>query len=275
MAVIASSSLVAAVFGAGSGYLSQRALASRQAKIDYDHAARTRLYEAIGPLRFQLLVACRDVVRRISGHTRNERWNLSPGDYYANSTIYRLLRPLAICALIEKQMNAADFLVDADSIKLLRFEIGAYRLLTNKDPVAYHGALDWGQQTQHVFRDNLRLAAGRLITTKDKDGRPLVMDYGEFRAAYPDPAADEALAPLAGIFVAAGDSLRNNPVFWVRLVGYAHACQRFIADTDSTDSFSNDPVKVSALLADLEDPYIPSNVPGQTAIYDRIIAQGL
>lgn len=269
VAVIASSSLVAAVVGAGSGYVSQRALASRQARIGYEYAARKRLYEALGPLRFQLLVACRDVVRRVSGHTRKRRWNLAPDQYYGSSTIYRLLRPLAICVLIEKQMNAADFSVDPDSIKLLQFEVGAYRILTNRDPLEYHDSLDWARETQHVFRDNLRLAAGRLI----RDGE--VMDFAEFRAAYPDPHTDDALASVARIFDMAGDSLRNNPVFWVRVVGYAYACQHFIAANDTTGSFTNRPVDVPALLADLDDPHIPAHVGEQATIYDRIIDEGL
>ena len=122
--------------GAGATYLSQHALAARQARIGYQYAARKRLYEALGPLRFQLLMASRDVVRRVTGHAPPRTWNLDTAQYYGQSTMYRLLRPLAICILIERQMNAADFSVDPSGVRLLRFEVGAYRMLTNSDPLA-------------------------------------------------------------------------------------------------------------------------------------------
>ena len=72
-------------------------------------------------------------------------------EYYGSNTLYRLLRPLAICTLIERRMNAADFSVDPNTIALLKFEVGAYRMLTNKDPLPYYHQLDWATQTQHVF----------------------------------------------------------------------------------------------------------------------------
>ena len=103
VAVVFSSALVSAFVGAAAAYLSQRSLAKRQALLDYEYNARKRLYEVIGPLRFQLLIACRDVVRRVAGHTRSRRWNMNPADYYGNNTLYRLLRPLAICTLIERK----------------------------------------------------------------------------------------------------------------------------------------------------------------------------
>ena len=159
LAVVVLSGSIAAVVSAGATYLSQHALAARQARIGYQYAARKRLYEALGPLRFQLLMASRDVVRRVTGHAPPRRWNLDSAHYYGQSTMYRLLRPLAICILIERQMNAADFSVDPSGVRLLRFEVGAHRMLTNSDPLPYYTNIDWAIETQHVFRDNLRRAA--------------------------------------------------------------------------------------------------------------------
>jgi len=68
--IILTSAVVAAIVGPVATFLSQRRLADRQAKIDYELAARIRLYEAIGSLRFQLLIAARDVVRRFAQHHR-------------------------------------------------------------------------------------------------------------------------------------------------------------------------------------------------------------
>ena len=126
-------------------------LAKRQALLDYEYNAKKRLYEVIGPLRFQLLIACRDVVRRVSGHTRSRSWNMDPAGYYGSNTLYRILRPLAICTLIERKMNAADFSVDPKTVELLKFEVGAYRMLANRDPLPYYDKIDWATQSQHVF----------------------------------------------------------------------------------------------------------------------------
>jgi hypothetical protein len=269
-AVIASSTLIAAVVGAGAGYVSQRALASRQALIDYDYKARSRLYEAVGPLRFQLLIACRDVVHRVAGHTREKRWRLDPADYYGSNTMYRLLRPLAVCILIERQMNAADFSVDPSTVRLLRFEINAYRMLTNADPVEYYEKLDWGNQSQHMFHDNLRRAATRLITADAH-----VMDYATFHETYPDPRADEAIAPLARIFEKAGESLTRAPVFWVRIVGYAYLCQDLIDVIGAGLGFAEDVLDVPALLKAVDDPQVLAKVGEQEAIYRAIADRGL
>jgi hypothetical protein len=62
--VLLSSAVVAAVVGAVAGYLSQRRLASHQARIDYELTAKRRLYEALGPLHFQLLIAARELASR-------------------------------------------------------------------------------------------------------------------------------------------------------------------------------------------------------------------
>jgi len=272
--VVASSALIAAVAGAVAGYVSQRALASRQARINYEYQARSRLYEAVGPLRFQLLMACRDVVRRVSSHVVHKEWRLNPSGYYGSSTLYRLLRPLAVCILLERQMNAADFSVDPSSVQPLQFQVSAYRMLTNADPLKYYEGLDWAEQTQHVFRDNLRRAAARLVTD-NAGGRPVVMDYATFLATYPDPIADESLAPLARIFKAADGSLTHNAVFWVRLVGYAYLCQDFIQTTGTGLGFTNRSLDVRALLAQVDDSQILAKVGDQESVYRSVVAEGL
>jgi hypothetical protein len=273
-AVVASSTLVAAVVGSVAGYVSQRALAKGEARIGYEYKARSRLYEAIGPLRFQLLMACRDVARRVLTHTLHRDWPMDPAGDYGSSTLHRLLRPLAICTLIDRRMNAADFSVDPSSIRLLRFEIGAYRMLTGADPLPYYADLDWRNQSQHVARDNLRRAAARLIRT-DAGGEPYVMDYAEFLDSCPDPLADKAVAPLARLLKETNGSLTGNPVFWVRLVGYAYLCQRFIDANGSGLGFTQRVVDVRSLVAATDDPEINAHLDEQEQIYQRIVDEDL
>ena len=219
--ILLSSALISAVVGAIAGHLSQRRLAANQARLDYELAAKVRLYEALGPLRFQLLVAARDVVRRVRPH-HTERWVMTPNGYYAGSFIYRLLRPLALAELVERQMAIVDFSVDPTGMELLRFEAAAYRMLTSSDPLPYHDHLDWSRETQHVFRDNLRLAASALIAP-GPGGEAKVVDYSEFleRQTMNHPA----LAPVQRLFAGCSHNLTENAVWWVRIVGYAYACR--------------------------------------------------
>lgn len=275
VAVVLSSALVSALVGSLAGYLSQRSLARRQALLDYEYNAKKRLYEVIGPLRFQLLVACRDVVRRVTGHTRSQHWDMDPAGYYGHNTLYRLLRPLAICTLIERRMNAADFSVDPQTIALLKFEVGAYRMLTNKDPLPYYDdKIDWATQSQHVFRDNLKRASTALIT-EDGDGGPVVMDYSEFLASFPDPAQDVRLAPLAKILRRSRTSMANNAAFWTRVVGYAYLCQQFIAAHGSAMGFTDRTLDVKALVEITQDPAMLKHSSEQEDIYRKIADEGL
>lgn len=87
-AVVLSSALVSAVVGTIAAHLSQRRLATHQARVDYESAARRRLYEALGPLRFQLLIASRDVIRRVRphhSHWRTTNTSIGPGSHSTSS----------------------------------------------------------------------------------------------------------------------------------------------------------------------------------------------
>ena len=273
VAVVLSSALVSAIVGSAAGYFSQRSLAKRQALLDYEYNAKKRLYEVIGPLRFQLLIACRDVVRRVSGRTRSRSWNMDPAGYYGSNTLYRILRPLAICTLIERKMNAADFSVDPKTVELLKFEVSAYRMLANRDPLPYYDKIDWATQSQHVFRDNLRRASTALI--KESRSGPGVMDYSEFLDMFPSPAADPRLAPLAAIIKRSGTSLANNAPFWTRLVGYAYLCQAFIATYGTEMGFTDRTLDVNSLVALARDPEIQQHSAEQEGIFRKVVVEGL
>ena len=219
--LIGTSAVVSAIVGGLVTYLSQNRLLARKAQLDYELEAKKRLYEAVGPLRLQLLLAARDVVRRFQLHHKN-KWNMDPKGYYVKSCVYRLLAPLAVGQLIERQMSVVDFSVDKDAIGLLSFLTHAERMLTGDDVVLNHPHVDWSTQSQHVFRDNLRAAAFKLIIAEpDKPGR--LMSFAEFDASYV-LLETESLRALAMIFKNCQYSLVENPIFWVRVTGYAYAC---------------------------------------------------
>ena len=97
------------------------------------------------------------------------------------------------------------------------------------------------------------------------------MDYAEFLAECPDPASDEALAPLARIIKDSGTSLTHNGVFWVRVVGYAYLCQQFIAANGAGLGFTQRPIEVRRLLEPVDDSAGPgpSREPGADLPRDR------
>src|ERR1051326_1516949 len=109
----------------------------RKATIDYELPAKQRLYQALGPLRLQLIFASRDVVDRVRRHPGTS-WNLDPHEYYGRSFIWRLLRPPAIAALIERQLAIADFSVDPGALDLLRLNAAMEEMLTGGEVLLGH-----------------------------------------------------------------------------------------------------------------------------------------
>jgi hypothetical protein len=277
VAVVVSSTLISAMVGGLVAYLSQRALASRQARLDYEYAAKKRLYEAVGPLRFQLVVAARDLASRVNSHLHSRLWVMTPSGYYVHSFLYRLLRPLAIGVLVERQMSYADFSVDPSSVDLLRFDRSAYRMLTGAEPFVrlradneahlYYNGLDWAEESQHIFRDNLRSAAMFLLTTGTGD-RDVVMDYAEFRQQCPDPPKEPRLAGLAQLFGQNTNSILESPVFWMRLVGYAYCCQDYVIRHGPGIGVAIPDLDVHSLLEKTQDPQIQAHLNDYPAIFD-------
>src|SRR5262245_5505827 len=56
-------------------------LAERTALVEYEWDARKRLYTAISPLKFQLLMACRDAVAQIYSYPQR-RYSTNTSGYY-------------------------------------------------------------------------------------------------------------------------------------------------------------------------------------------------
>jgi hypothetical protein len=234
--------------------------------------ARKRLSEVIGPLRMQLLFSARDVVRRVRGHVR-QGWNMDPSGTYVRSFVYRLLRPLAVSQLIERQMSFADFSVDSSAVALLRFNTAAERMLTGDEILLDHPDADWSGQSERVSRENLRAAAAKLIA--EEEGGPVVIDFARFQRKVPDLQASPELGDLTQIFVGCGDNLTNNPLFWLRVVGYAYACSRLIAEHGIAVGFEDVPLPVEDLLHAVDDDRISTRAADYLQAFEAIIAQGL
>jgi hypothetical protein len=222
----------------------------------------------------QLLFSAREAVHRINSHARSDAgWNMDPSAHYVRSTIYRILRPLAVAQLIERAMGVADFTVDDDAVGLLRFGTAAERMLSGGEIVMDHPAVDWARQTQHLFRDNLRAAAARLIS-EDQD-RPNVIGYERFQEEIPDLLHDDALSSLAGIMSACRERITENPIFWLRLVGYAHACRELIRDQGVRIGFALPAFDTEGLLRQADDDYVAPNADAYVASIQRVVDEGL
>ena len=91
----------------------------------------------------------------------------------------------------------------------------------------------------------------------------------------PDPEADDSLVDLARIFRRSEDNLTKNPLFWLRVVGYAYACSRLISDQGVFLGFENVALPAEEMLAAVDDEIVSSRAREYVAAFDRILAQGL
>jgi hypothetical protein len=193
-------------------------LGARAAEREYEFEARKRLYAALGPLRCQLIVACRDLTSRLSAYSLGTRYGLDLRYYYGRSTLFRILRPIAIAELIERQIYFEDFSVDRDAVSLFRFKEAAYSALSGKALVGDHPRVNWDYQTEHVFYDQLAKVAEAVIVS---DGTR-VMRFTEFDRAVDEDTFVHTLQPMPALF---GDMTpRSKPILWLRLVGFGALC---------------------------------------------------
>lgn len=269
-AVLLSSAVVSAIVSSLATYISQRRLATDQALVEYEFTARKRLYEAIGPLRFQLLMAARDFDRRVKPHHLAD-WDMS-NPYYLSSFVYRFLRPIAIAELIQQHVAVVDFSVDPTARQLLGFEAATYRLLGSDDALPFYPGFDWGSETQHVFRDNLRTAAVLLIRA-DPSGKARVVGYGEFCDA--NLISERRLSPVVQLFTSCERNLTENPVWWVRLVGYAYACAWLVAQQGSDLGFNTSEMDVREMIGAVDDRDILAHLDDYPAIFDKVLERPL
>ena len=255
-------------------YLTQRRLLDRKAQVDYESAARKRLYDEVGPLRFEFLLAARDLESRVLGH-RRQRWNMDTAEYYASSFIYRILHPIAVGDLIERRVGIADFSVDPAAVALLRALKAMERALSGDEVVLNNPQVNWATESQHLFRQNLRLASTALVSNPRDDGPAIVMSFAEFRGAYPDPRTDPRLAALAGIFQKCNSSLLENPIFWLRVVAYGYVCANLIRSQGVPLGFDDRPYSVQDLLSGVSDSSITTQVDAHVRAFDAILERGL
>jgi hypothetical protein len=225
-------------------------LGERAADRDYELAAKKRLYAAIGPLKFQLLLACRDLGSRIA-HFAKKPYVTRISGYYGQTLLYRILRPIAVSDLIERQMAYADFAVDAGAIEVLRFRRALFEAWSGDTVPDEHPAVNWHQQEQHVFSDQLRRAASVMIV---RDTADRVMYHDEFHEFVTNSNNHDRLHPFPRLLD--GFSINAKPLLWIRLVCVGLICNEFIETQGRNIGLKQAPFRLHELLETCNDEYI-------------------
>jgi hypothetical protein len=247
-------SIASVLISGGVAFVNQRDKARYEAKLNYELEARKRLLEAIGPLRFQLLLACQDATARIQ-QLSSGNWNMNVKDYYGAETLYRILRPFAVAELIERQLNYVDFAVDSTMHNLLRFHAAALECLTGGTPVKDSTGerdlegVDWGYQREHLFKGVLRAAASKLIVAEGEGVRcqrsyefwnNITKVLSEERKVLSEERkvlSEERSLSVVTSFIN-GFSPKDKPIFWLRLISLGYVCREFIATDGKAAGFA-------------------------------------
>lgn len=234
-------------------------LGDRSAEREYVLEARKHLYKTIGPLRFQLVIACGDVSSRIRNYGAGPRYAMTMKRYYGWSTLYRLLRPIAIVELIERQIAYADFSVDKTAIALLKFKRAVYTALTDGDAILDHPNANWNNQVEHLFSDTLvTIANSFVIQDDDASGGKRAMSIYEFENFTQQSKNLYAFSPLVEILETF--NIQDKPIFWARLVCFGHICNEYVRQAGSSIGFVYQPFDLKAMLSLVEDKYILTNI---------------
>jgi hypothetical protein len=239
------------------------ALGEHAAEREYHAAARKRLFEATGPLRFQLLLSCRELTQRVKRHLTT-RFAMGLDGYYGQSTLYRILRPLVISELIERQVTSVDFAVDPSSIDVLRFRRAAFLAWTDGGITLNHPAMKWKTQEFHVFSDSLRRAYNSLIVHDSRGDR--VMHYDEFEAFVAERENVDRLHPFPHLLD--GFSIERKPILWLRLVCFGYICNAHVTSAGQKIGFSAKEFPVHDLVSACPDDFVQQHLEE----YERRIA---
>ncbi|MDR9754456.1 hypothetical protein RG836_23720 [Pseudomonas sp. SZMC_28357] len=233
-------------------------LGEKAAERQYRVEAKKRLYAAVGPLRFQLLLAANEFSNRVArlGDTRYV-FDTSLDGYFGRSTSYRLLRMFAVLELIERQIAYADFAVDPFFPTLLRFKKLAFSCLSSDRVSLDHPANDWNNQNQHIFYDTLSAIASRLVVADSQTGER-VMRFDEYNQYVSNESNQKLLAPLPRLFT--GFSPQQKPVLWLRLLTLATLCQAFSKWQGKGVGLENLPLEWRQLLINSGDTFIQANI---------------
>ncbi|WP_444914435.1 hypothetical protein [Microbulbifer sp. TRSA007] len=246
-------------------------LKQHDADIKYNFEARARLYHAIGPLKFQLLLAARDFKVRVSEMPRNP-YSINLGGHYGKSTIYRLARLLCLAELIESKVAYADFAVDDSSIKLLEFKKALFVMLSGSKVICHHPKANWKTQKEHIFFDVLSKIGNALVV---HEGQSIMrcMSFSEFSDELVNVGFVNKLSPLVDVM--SGFCLKDTPILWVRLSCIAVLCNKLIDEIGRPVGFKYTSIDLVSLLKNSDDKYIHCKADKYVRLCRETMSEGL
>lgn len=271
--------------------------------------ALSRLHTATGALRLELFLETRSIARRLVHYSdklrKGEGYPLvaeRDGDpvsaYHAGGLlIYRLLRPLTIGEVIEKQTFDADLIIDPIMGDLLRFNNASVEMLTGHllgeglergedaipgfemercwDPA--RGSQPPLEETvqeakppfQRIRGSYLRCAAAALLATEPATGLSRCMSHAEFCERWERPEEHRRfhadLLPAKTILHRFDPA--RNPHFWLRLVAYAYTCEWFYKRASADAERVNRLRRAGQLLRGRKRvKYTPIDIPVETML---------
>jgi hypothetical protein len=230
---------------------------------EYILEARKKIYASIGPLHFQLLIASRDAWGRIWRHpvycdkTTGKPYSLSVNNYYGLSTLYRILRPLAIAEIIERRMGSFDFRIEPCAIDLLKIKNSLYRSFSTSKLITDHPRANFKEQAEHIFWDNLQRMAESLIENKI-DLQERVISFSEFQDNIIREEKTTPLSPMINIFDKF--DIKAKSIFWVRLVCYGYVCKSFSKKYAHEADLNIEEYSLKELITYSDDRYFLTNI---------------
>lgn len=224
--------------------------------------ARSRRQVATGTLQLERFLETRSFARRFEHYFRESgkdhtletmRGHSRPGPYHdGGMMIYRILRPLTVGEIIEKQTLPSDFLLDPATVEMVRFGQAAVEVLTGDrigarldggegfvEGFDMSACWDLGDEGpalyQRIRGSYLRCGAAALLAPESLEGiEPRrCITHSEFCKLWEQPEHHPATSqPFhAGLEPMKATIHRfnrwENPILWLRLVGYAHICGKF------------------------------------------------
>lgn len=241
-------------------------LAERSAELTYREEARRRLYNAVGPLRFQLLIAAAECASRIDRIGGEEQYDSSLRSYFGQSTIYRLLRVLATAELIERQVAFADFAVDPSMRMLLRFKRLMNYALSSDGVSRGHPDENWHDQEQHVFSDVIAIVCASMIVRDSESVPPRVMRFDEFSNAILQGDGKVRFQPLT--LLLNNFEPESKPILWLRLLAIGHLCVSLLELQDVMLGIEPTKFRTDNLLRRAKDGHISANLQKYLRVMD-------
>jgi hypothetical protein len=246
-------------------------LGDKSAERQYRLDARKRLYGAIGPLRFQLIVACDDFAGRIRRIGEGKQpYATSLKAYFGRSTVFRLLRLFGITELIARQAADADFSVDPSMTELLRFKHESFRCMSSSTIALDHPVANWDTQVEHVFYDRLSMIAAAMIVSDDEVKQARVRRFDEFNDFVSHEAGLKKIQPIPRLM--RRFSVDATPILWVRFVALARLCSTFAMHEGPAVGLRPEAFDGPAMLRASSDAFLRSHHDRYCRVLDEIDA---